>query len=302
VNAGSLRASLGIDAVVLEDVRAAGALLVARVPELIERFYAWLADSPEFERFFAADPALLARVKRHQTAYWCDFLAADVDEEYVERRRVVGDTHGRIELGLLVYLRAMELIATWFVEQTEADDRLRRERPTIAFSIRKLIQFDSAIVVNTYAVRTVKMLDAQRARLEHVARVMRAVTAGDLEHRVELAGADDLLGSSVNDMVASLRMIAREMRMIARAELSADVVPRSDRDELGAALQAMTKALREAAERNDRHMWRRPSRTRSASCARPRSTARSSISCCRTPAASSCSSGWRRMRPARPLR
>ncbi|MGZ4288291.1 MAG: hypothetical protein ACXVW5_29370 [Solirubrobacteraceae bacterium] len=45
------------------------------------------------------------------------------------------------------------------------------------------------------------------------------------------------------------------MGLIARGDYSAHVLPRSEKDELGVSLQAMTYALREAAEKNEQHMW-----------------------------------------------
>lgn len=253
--AASLRESLGIDENVLRDIRAAGECLGDRVPELIERFYEWLSAFPEFAQFFGSEPALLARVQSHQTAYWRDFLRAKVDDEYVERRRVVGLAHARIELGLLIYLRAMEFVEAWLIQETEAHEALLDGRPTLAFSIRKLVHFDSAIVVHTYATRTARLLEDQRERLHRMATVMHAVTEGDLNHEIDQAGPDDVLGNSVNDMVKSLRDIAREMGIIAKGDYSADVAPRSAKDELGISLQAMTHALRDAAENNEHHLW-----------------------------------------------
>ena len=227
--------------------------LSTRVPELIKDFYGWLSRRPEFGQFLSNEQ-LLARVKGQQAEYWRDFLRAEVDEAYVERRRVVGQVHARVELGLLVYLQAMEFVSAWFRREIEADERLR-DRPTATFSVRKLIKFDSAVVVDTYAARTARNLEEQRKRLEHVAAVMRAVTEGDLSRQIEVTGPEDILGKSVNDMVQSLRNIAREMGLIARGDYSAHVPPRSDKDELGLSLQAMTHALREAAEKNEQHMW-----------------------------------------------
>jgi CheY-like chemotaxis protein len=254
-NAKVLRASLGIDDEVVADVRAAGELLDARIPELIEGFYQWLSPLPEFAHHFGRDQALLARVKSLQTSYWRDVLRADIDHDYVERRRVVGMAHARIELGLLIYLRAMEFVSAWLTREAEAHEALIRARPSVAFSLRKLVHFDSALVVHTYATRTAQLFEQQRIQLHRVATVMRAVTKGDLSRELELTSTDDLLGTSVNDMVKSLRSIAREMSIIAQGDYSADVAPRSDSDELGFSLQAMTRALREAADKNDRLLW-----------------------------------------------
>lgn len=253
VDHGSLRASHGLDDSTFDDVRAVGGALTARVPELIDDFYGWLSGLPEFGQFLSNE-RLLARLKAQQGEYWRDFLRAEVDEAYVERRRVVGQVHARIELGLLVYLLAMEFVSTWLRRAIEADESLR-DRPTATLSIRKLIAFDSAVVVDTYGARTARSLEEHRQRLQHVAGVMRAVTEGDLSRQIDVTGPEDVLGASLNDMVRSLRDIAREMELIARGDYSAHVSPRSEKDELGVSLQAMTCALREAAAKNEQQMW-----------------------------------------------
>lgn len=253
VDQGSLLAAHALDDSTLADVRFAGDALVDRLPELIHDFYEWLADYPEFARFLS-DPQLLQRLEAQQLEYWREFLGARVDRAYVERRRVVGQVHARIELGLLIYLLAMEFVSAWLRSRIEADARFA-ERPTVALSIRRLIAFDSAIVVDTYGARTAQSLGEQSARLERVARVMRAVTEGDLDHHVEAAGSEDLLETSLDGMVRSLRSIAGQMARIAWGDYSAEPTPRSEKDQLGKALQAMTLALRQAAETNERQMW-----------------------------------------------
>ena len=115
-----------------EDVRFVGASLSVRVPELIEDFYDWLRGFSDFAHFFA-DPRMLERVKAQQRDYWTDFLAAEVDDAYVERRRVIGRTHARIELGLLIYLLAMEFVSAWLRRAIEADERLRQNATAAAF-------------------------------------------------------------------------------------------------------------------------------------------------------------------------
>lgn len=252
-DAGSLRAAFGLDGTVLDEVRAVGALLAARVPQMLEAFYGWLSGLPEYPQFFT-DGRLLAQVKAQQVQYWEDFLRAEVDDGYVHRRRIVGQTHARIELGLLIYLQAMEFVSRWFRRQVEASEELRL-LPTAVFSVRKLIEFDSAIVVDTYGRLTARRLDDQRVRLEQVATVMRAVAEGDLQHRIQAQGPADILGSSLNEMVDSLRRIAQEMGAIARGEFSGQFIARGPRDQLGVALQAMTLALRQSAQRNEELIW-----------------------------------------------
>lgn len=254
IDSASLTAALGIDATVLEDVRAVGTVLGSEVNQLVEDFYVWLVELPEFDEFFG-DKVLLAHVKAQQTRYWQEFLEGRVDERYVAKRRLVGRTHANIGLGLLVYLRAMQFVSDWLARRIAAESAWADRRNSLVSSIRKLIEFDSAIVVDTYAARSDRLLNEQRERLQAVARVMQAVSEGDLSREVETRGPEDVLGASVNGMVASLRTIARQMGVIARGDFSVGLAPPGDKDELGRALAAMTEALRSASELKQEQMW-----------------------------------------------
>jgi signal transduction histidine kinase/CheY-like chemotaxis protein len=253
IDHAALGASHGLDESTFADVRFIGEVLIVRIPELIDDFYIWLEQFPDFEHFLS-DPQLLQRLKRQQHDYWRDFLGANVDHAYVERRRMIGQVHARIELGLLIYLLAMEFVSAWMLRAIEVDERLS-VRPSAALSIRRLIAFDSAVVVDTYGARTAQSLEAHRARLQQIAGVMQAVSEGDLDQGVAPTGTDDLLGTTLNDMVRSLRNIAHEMELIAKGDYSADPAPRSEKDRLGVSLQTMTRALRDAAARNERQVW-----------------------------------------------
>ena len=254
LDAAVLLASLGLDADVLDDICRVGSVVSDEVPQLVEDFYVWLVELPEFERFFE-DKALLAHVKAQQIRYWEDFLAANIDDAYVAKRRSVGNTHANIGLGLLVYLRAMQFVSDWLVRRIHGEPGWSDRREAMASSIRKLIEFDSAIVVDTYAARSERLLADQRERLELVARVMHAVSEGDLSQGLEARGPQDLLGASVNGMVASLKAVAHQMGMIARGDYSVGVTPRSEKDELSRSLVLMTNALREAAELKQKQVW-----------------------------------------------
>jgi hypothetical protein len=255
-----LRCALGVDEEVWNDVRAVGVHMTSRVPELIEAFYRWLSDTADFNRHFTDEP-LLARVKAHQVEYWKDFLRAHVDEEYVERRRAVGLTHARIELGLMIYLRSMTFVSDWFAREIDGDSSIAPERPSASFSMRKLIHLDAAIVVDTYAFRTARMLEEHRERLTHIAGIMHAVANGDLSNLSDIHGREDALSHAVHDMVKSLRYIAQQMDLVARGDYSGQLAPRHDKDEMGLALQQMTRALRDTAQKNEQHVWMVESQT-----------------------------------------
>ncbi len=85
-----------------------------------------------------------------------------------------------------------------------------------------------------------------------LAATIEQVARGNLE--VDSRG-DSGIAASVVVMTATLKDVTRQAKAIARGDYSADIAPRSDRDELGIALQAMTAALRGAHQASTALDW-----------------------------------------------
>ena len=92
----------------LERVHGVGKRLLPNMEAHVEAFYVWLKGEPFYEEFFS-DAATQARVAKQQQAYWTDFFSGQVDDDYVAKRRGVGETHARIGLPLQAYLPAMNV-------------------------------------------------------------------------------------------------------------------------------------------------------------------------------------------------
>jgi len=76
-------------------IEAYGKLVAQKIDTFVEKFYTWLAELPEFDRYFS-DSAKLERVKKLQLAYWEEFFRGRVDSHYVDQRELVGNVHARI--------------------------------------------------------------------------------------------------------------------------------------------------------------------------------------------------------------
>jgi methyl-accepting chemotaxis protein len=87
-----------------------------------------------------------------------------------------------------------------------------------------------------------------KRRLSEISRAADSIAAGDLQPELNLLVHDyDEVGRSagaVQRMLVELRAIARHAERVAAGDLSADLLPRSERDELRRALAAMTDGLR----------------------------------------------------------
>lgn len=163
----------------LERVRAFGRLVLPKIDEFVRLFYDWLARQPEFHEHFG-DPERLARVKQMQRVYWTEVLHAKVDEEYVRKREIVGETHARIGLPLPVYFAAMntslELLTHKLYDRSLAPDAFA----ATLRSVTRLVHMDTAIVVDTYSRLTNKKFAEQSRALTEMSTPVTAIWQGIL--------------------------------------------------------------------------------------------------------------------------
>jgi len=94
---------------------------------------------------------------------------------------------------------------------------------------------------------------------DEIARVIEQVSRGNLE--VEIEGNSRIV-AAVTKMTVTLKDVAAQANAIAKGDYSADISPRSDKDELGFALKAMTAALRLAHQASTDMDWLKSSLAR----------------------------------------
>jgi rsbT co-antagonist protein RsbR len=140
-----------------------GERAAARLGTLVDRFYEWLERQPDFPLFFTS-PEKLVKVKDQQREYWREFMSGQVDEAYVARRRLVGETHARIGLSLDTYLAAMNRSLQILLELLHEDGEKTEEIPT-AVALTKLLHLDLSIVVGTFNMRTQAIITEQTESL-----------------------------------------------------------------------------------------------------------------------------------------
>jgi rsbT co-antagonist protein RsbR len=149
-----------IDEADLQRIRSFGALASLRLDLYVERFYRWLENQPEFSHFFA-DKVRLERVKQLQLTYWSEFFRGTVDEHYVAQRELVGNVHARIGLPLPAYFAAMNASLRIFLDDLYDGSLSPVEYTTTVRSITKLMNLDTAVVVDAYALLTESTIRSQ---------------------------------------------------------------------------------------------------------------------------------------------
>lgn len=157
----------------LKRIEVYGKLVAQKIDTFVEKFYSWLAELPEFDRYFS-DSAKLEQVKKLQLAYWEEFFSGRVDSHYVDQRELVGNVHARIGLSPPTYLAAMNYSMRIFLDDLYDGSLGPEEYAKTARSITKLMNLDIAIVVDTYSILTEKTI---REQSDSLLRMSTPVTA-----------------------------------------------------------------------------------------------------------------------------
>jgi rsbT co-antagonist protein RsbR len=145
----------------------------------VDRWYEWLRAQPDYHHFFPDDETQ-ARVRKLQNHYWDLFAAGCIDDNYVERRRRVGEMHARIGLPLNTYFAGMNMFMELFNEIVSQSDLDVSEQKRITESVAKLLHLDTAIVVDTYNALVEKTLTEQSRSLMEMSTPVTEIWAGIL--------------------------------------------------------------------------------------------------------------------------
>lgn len=123
-----------------------GAMTIDRV---VDKFYEWLPNQPEFSVFFSSTDEV-DRVKKLQKVYWADFFGGVVDQRYIEYRAHIGDLHARRDLPSEVYFAGMLQFQLLFMNELRASlsaDELRQA----GSAFTKLLALDTYVVSDQIA-------------------------------------------------------------------------------------------------------------------------------------------------------
>ncbi len=138
-----------IDQTDLNLLKMAGSFMLPQVEEIVVNWYRWLERQPEFEQFFS-DQRILHHVRQKQHDYWQEFLAGEISEYYVQRRRIVGETHARIGLSMTVFFAGMSIFDQLFSEMVQKQSLSENEQMQMSDAIAKQVHLDTGIVCEMF--------------------------------------------------------------------------------------------------------------------------------------------------------
>ncbi len=71
------------------------------IQSIMDQFYEWLSEQPEFSTFFNSQETI-DRVKKLQKTYWEGFFSGVVDQKYIDYRVRIGEIHAQRDLPNLI--------------------------------------------------------------------------------------------------------------------------------------------------------------------------------------------------------
>lgn len=151
----------------LERVRGVGPELMAGIEDHLTKFYSWMREHDEFQKFFGNNPERLVRVRKQQAEYWRKFFEAVIDENWFVSRQHVGAVHAYINLPNDIYFAGISISAKSLIDHVKSLDRPADEIQVIIESITKLVFLDAYVVIEEITrINQEKIQAGSRALLE----------------------------------------------------------------------------------------------------------------------------------------
>ena len=119
------------------------------LPEMVEKWYNWLEQTPEFKIYFA-DKVTFERVVKLQIKHWERFFGGQIDHNYFEASARVGAVHARIGLPQDLYLAGMDHFLGLFVEMLGHMELTPEETNECRRALNKICHLDMTITVQSY--------------------------------------------------------------------------------------------------------------------------------------------------------
>ena len=181
--------------------------VLGSMDSMIADFYAWMESLPEYGVFFS-ETDRMRRVQGLQRSYWSSFLAAEVDDAYIARRRHLGEVHARIGLSLGAYFAAMDHSLHLLLDRFAEGVSEGHERFLLARAVTRLIHLDTAVVVEAYSRLTQARISEQTRALIEMSTPVTALWEDIL--MLPVVGIID--SQRANDMMSSVLARVAETR------------------------------------------------------------------------------------------
>jgi heme-based aerotactic transducer len=124
-------------------------VLEENVEEIVGAFYDKLQEMPNLLNIINRH-SNIEKLKQTLMQYLLDMVSGEIDEKYVQRRRIVGSVHNRIGLFPEWYLGAYTIIQNTLFKVLMRELDSKEEIMSYYTSFQRLCSFDMQIGINTY--------------------------------------------------------------------------------------------------------------------------------------------------------
>jgi rsbT co-antagonist protein RsbR len=126
------------------------ALGASNIDRVVDRFYEWLPQQPEFNVFFRSQDTV-DRVKRLQKTYWVGFFTGVVDQPYVDYRIRIGEIHAQRDLPSLIYFASVLRFQLLFLEELQTSGLSKDRLLSATRAFTKLLALDTYVISDQIA-------------------------------------------------------------------------------------------------------------------------------------------------------
>jgi len=150
LTAESLLDRFGVSPQDLTILKECGERLADRIDRVVDRFYEWLGQQPEFNVFFNSQDTV-ERVKKLQKVYWADFFSGVVEQRYVDYRIRIGELHAQRDMPNLIYFAAMLRFQLLFTEEIQNCGFAKDQFQSTMRAFTKLLMLDTYVTSDQIA-------------------------------------------------------------------------------------------------------------------------------------------------------
>ncbi|MGM8365978.1 methyl-accepting chemotaxis protein [Virgibacillus sp. W0181] len=145
---------LGITKETLDYVRSAAEVLAPYKKEIIDQFYENIV-SVDHLKGIIVEHSTVERLKVTMEKYFDQFLKAEVDDEYIKTRIIIGEVHSRINLTAEHFISAHHLLIQ-FMTSILMEKLHKKRMLDLVLAVQKLAAFDQQLIVEVYTEDTFK--------------------------------------------------------------------------------------------------------------------------------------------------
>lgn len=121
------------------------------ISRFIDDFYTWMENKAFYREFFTKQN-VLSRVKKAQLNHWHDLFSAEINDEYLEKRFIIGKRHAQINLPIDVYIAGMTYSQEWWVLFIDSTNLIAdKDKVKLINVFNKFIFLDIGIVSVAYS-------------------------------------------------------------------------------------------------------------------------------------------------------